>query len=246
MKKILVFQHVAYEILGTLHPLLKEAGFRIRYVNFGRDPQLKPNVDRYDGLVILGGGMNVHETTKYPHLLTEMNSIERAIKRKMPVLGICLGAQLIAATLGAKVKANARKEIGWFDVALTPGGQSDPLFGHFKKSESIFQWHGDTFSLPEGAVHLASSEMCQNQAFRYKNNVYGLQFHMEVDAPMIERWLKIPHHLDELKSEKLDIEEIRQQTKAHIDNLIKLSQKTFSLYIDLFSTKARRQFLPSR
>ena len=119
MKKLLVFQHVPHEILGTLNPLLKSAGFRIRYVNFGRHPDAQPTLDGYHGLVVLGGPMSVNDSDRLPHLTTEMKLIEEAMKRNLPVLGICLGAQLIAKTLGARVYSNKEKEIGWYDVTTT-------------------------------------------------------------------------------------------------------------------------------
>ena len=119
MRKLLVFQHVAFELLGTLHPLLKRRGFRIRYVNFQRDPDAQPVVDRYNGLVVLGGPMNCDQVRRFPHLLTEVAAIQRAIELGMPVLGICLGAQLLARALGARVRPNKEKEIGWFPLSPT-------------------------------------------------------------------------------------------------------------------------------
>ena len=116
MRKLLVFQHVAHEILGTFNPLLKRAGFRIRYVNFGRHPGGATELGGYHGLVVLGGPMSVYDDHRFPHLMTEMKLIEDAMQRNLPVLGICLGAQLIAKTLGADVYASKQKEIGWYDL----------------------------------------------------------------------------------------------------------------------------------
>ncbi|HEX9443892.1 MAG TPA: gamma-glutamyl-gamma-aminobutyrate hydrolase family protein, partial [Candidatus Binatia bacterium] len=163
MPRLLVCQHVPYEILGTLNPLLKTAGFRIRYVNFGRHPGAEPSLAGYQGLVVLGGPMSVNQTAEYPHLAAEMRLIERALEQGLPVLGICLGAQLIAAALGARVYPNREKEIGWYDVSPAENAGGDPLVAHFRPSEKIFQWHGDTFDIPAGAVHLASSPLCANQ-----------------------------------------------------------------------------------
>lgn len=166
MAKIIVFQHVPFEILGTMNPLFKQQAIRIKYVNFGRHPDSHPNILGYDGLVVLGGPMNVDEVEQYPHLDTEIKCIRQAMANNIPILGICLGAQLIAKANGAKVKKNIQKEIGWYDVTPTEAGELDPLIKHFNGSEKIFQWHGDTFELPENAVHLASSKLCNNQAFR--------------------------------------------------------------------------------
>src|SRR5688572_4363115 len=118
MRKILVFQHVPYELLGTLHPLLKKAGFRIRYVNFWRYPDATVDISSYDGLIVLGGPMGVYEAAEKPHLTFEMQCIREAIKQEKPVLGICLGAQLIAAALGAKVAPASQPEIGWYPVTV--------------------------------------------------------------------------------------------------------------------------------
>ena len=249
MKRLLVFQHVPHEILGTFNPLLKEAGFRIRYINFGRTPEAEPNVEKYDGLIILGGPMCVDQTDSHPHLLTEIKAIETAISNNMPVLGICLGAQLIATALGARVQRNPVKEIGWYDVTPSDAGTKDPLFSRFKGTEKIFQWHGDTFDIPHGAEHLASSPECPNQAFRYGERTYGLQFHLEVDEPLIQRWLKTPVHMRELESlsdERFRPENILAATAQHIENSHQLGDRLFGEYIRLFSSKVRRVSMPSR
>jgi GMP synthase (glutamine-hydrolysing) len=248
MKKLLVIQHVAFEILGTLNPLLKGAGFRIRYVNFGRHPGATPTLDRYHGLVVLGGPMNADQFDQYPHLKTEVRLIEDALSRELPVFGICLGAQLIAMALGAQVKRNRQKEIGWYDVSLTAEGERDPLFTHFEPTERVFQWHGDTFDLPKDCLHLATSPTCANQAFRYRSNVYGLQYHMEVDEPLIERWLRVPIHRKEIEALKgaVDPETIRQETTQYIDRLKSLSDRTFAELVKLFGAPRKRIRLPSR
>ncbi|MCZ6622930.1 MAG: gamma-glutamyl-gamma-aminobutyrate hydrolase family protein [Deltaproteobacteria bacterium] len=248
MRRLLVCQHVAYEILGTLNPLFKSCGFRIRYVNFGRYPDAHPSLEGYHGLVVLGGPMNANQVDQYPHLSTEINLIKQAIHKGIPILGICLGAQLIANALGAKVNQNQDKEIGWYDVSLTEEGKRDPLLGHFQDTEKIFQWHGDTFEIPHEAEQLAVSPTCLNQAFRFGTNVYGLQFHLEVDEPLIERWLRVPIHKKEIESlkGKVDLQRIRQETTANIDRLKQLSSRTFGEFIKLFGIKERRQRLSSR
>ena len=248
MRRLLVFQHVPHEILGTFDPLLKAAGFRIRYVNFGRQPQFKPTLEGYSGLVVLGGPMNVDQTQAFPHLETEMTVIRTAVTRGIPVLGICLGAQLIAAALGARVTRNPVREIGWFDVSPTSEGKTDPLFRHFPESQKIFQWHGYTFGIPQGAVHLAESEACRNQAFRYGENVYGLQFHLEVDGPLIERWLKTPGNMREIKglSDGQLAEQIRQQSPDFAPASQALGDRVFREFLGLFHHRSRRISLPSR
>ncbi|MFT5444133.1 MAG: GMP synthase (glutamine-hydrolyzing) [Myxococcota bacterium] len=242
MPKLLVFQHVAHELLGTLDPLLRSHGFRNRYVNFGREPHATPSLDGYHGVVVLGGPMNVDQTADHPHLATEVRVLAEAVEREMPVLGICLGAQLLAKALGADVRSNGTKEIGWYDVSPTEAGTSDPLFRHFEASEQIFQWHGDTFDIPPGAVALASSPDCVNQAFRYGDAAYGLQFHLEVDGPMIERWLNVPAHLAEMatEGERISPERIRADTPDHVQRLHELSDLIFSQFIELFGSLRKR------
>jgi len=248
MKKLLVCQHVPHEILGTLNPLLKRAGFRIRYVNFGRHPDAQPHLDGYHGLVVLGGPMSVNDSDRLPHLKTEMHLIEDAMKRSLPVLGICLGAQLIAKALGANVYANKEKEIGWYDVSITAQAPDDLVFMHFRETEKIFQWHGDTFDIPHGASHLATSRACVNQAFRYGSNVYGLQFHLEVDEPMVHRWLKVPENRDEIArlNGNISADGIEGETPRHIRRLHELSDRAFGGFISLFSIQKTRRALFSR
>jgi len=123
MRKLLVFQHSAREPLGLLDPLLRRRGFRIRYVNFSRHPGLQPDVSRYNGLIVLGGPMNVDQADRFPHLAAEIAVIQEALKRDIPILGICLGAQLLAAALGANVRPHTVREIGWY--RLHPGGRAE-------------------------------------------------------------------------------------------------------------------------
>lgn len=248
MSKILVCQHVPHEILGILDPLFRDRGFRIRYANFGRFPDLSPSLEGYKGLVVLGGPMNVDEEHRYPHLTQEIRLIEEALRKNIPILGICLGSQLIAKALGAVVRPNDEKEIGWYDVKFNEFGRRDALFSSFEESEKIFQWHGYTFDIPSGAKHLAESLTCTNQAFRYGEKVYGLQFHLEVDERLIERWLTVPVNRAELEALKgrIDPNVIRTETKLQIERQMSLGAQAFNAFIDLFGKKTKFKRLPSR
>jgi GMP synthase (glutamine-hydrolysing) len=247
--KVLVFQHVPYEPLGTLDPLLKEAGFRIRYVNFGRDRAQRPALDRYAALIVLGGPMNANEIDDYPNLKTEVELLEEALERQMSILGICLGAQLLAKALGGSVAQNDRPEIGWHDVALTAAGKADPLLSAFAPTQRVFQWHEDGIALPPGCTHLAHSPASHVQAFRSGERAYGLQFHLEVDHQLIDRWLAVPANqpLLEQERERVDPERVRQLVPHYIDELQALSRETFGRWIDRFDVSVpRRRLLPSR
>jgi GMP synthase (glutamine-hydrolysing) len=246
--KILVFQHVPYEPLGTLDPLLKEAGFRIRYVNFGRDPHQRPSLEKYEALIVLGGPMNAHQIDTWPNLLTEVEVIREAVQSGMSVLGICLGAQLLAKALGGRVSRNEQREIGWYDVQLTEAGRSDPVMSTFAATQRVFQWHEDGISLPEGADHLAASPASPVQAFRFGEHAYGFQFHLEVDASLVERWLTVADNQPLLAEEagRVDPNAIRRQTAHWIGGLQDLSRSTFSRWIERFDIAPRRRTLPSR
>jgi GMP synthase (glutamine-hydrolysing) len=249
MRRILVFQHVPHEPLGVLHAMLKRAGFRIRYVNFCRDPHACPGLEGYQGLIVLGGPMSANDDERFAHLATETEIIREAIARDMPVLGICLGAQLMARALGARIHRNPVKEIGWYTVEPTTAGREDPLLAAFAGPQRIFQWHGDTFDLPTGAVHLARSADCEHQAFRYGHKAYALQFHLEVDEPLIRRWLTVPTHRRELAALKGQIcpERIRAETPELIAGSLALAERSFAAFIALFRLyRGRRRALPSR
>jgi GMP synthase (glutamine-hydrolysing) len=244
--KILVFQHVPYEPLGPLDPLLKQAGFRIRYVNFGRNPDERPTLDGYAALIILGGPMNADNTAEFPHLATELELISDALQRDMSILGICLGAQLLAKALGGTVHVGAGREIGWYSVDVTEVGQNDPVLSTFGQQQEVFQWHDDVIELPDHVEHLAGSENCPVQAFRHGEHAYGFQFHLEVDGAMIERWLTIPQHQSEFADGAVDPEHIRSRIKESIEPLISLSNSTFGRWVERFEIQPRRRHLPSR
>jgi len=252
MPRLLVFQHVAAEPLGTLDPLIRRRGHRIRFANFERHPDLQPNVDRYRGLIVLGGPMNVEDHAHRAHLLTEMRAIERMLELGRPVLGICLGAQLLAHVLGAPVVRHEQPEIGWYRLRTTEAGRADPVLAPLGDGTPVFQWHRYRFDVPTDATHLARTDSCEQQAFRYGDNAYGFQFHMEMDQPLIERWLANPVYRDEL-AELAGIELshateelIRTRTREHIATMQAQANEVFNGFLDLVGVPQRRYTLPSR
>lgn len=228
--------------------MLKEWGFRIRYVNFGREPEAKPTLQKYEALIVLGGPMNSDQIESYPNLITEVEIIREAVGRDMSILGICLGAQLLATALGGAVSRNPAREIGWYDVDLTEAGATDPVLSSFASKQQVFQWHEDGISLPPGAVHLARSDASEVQAFRYGKHAYGFQFHLEASRLLIERWLTVPDHQVTLNNEcgRINADAIRRQTAESIASLQDLSRRTFQRWIDQFEIRPRQQRLPSR
>lgn len=248
MSRLLVFQHVAAEPLGTLDPLIRRRGHRIRFKNFERHPDASLNVDRYRGLIVLGGPMNVDEQPQRAHLRNEAHAIEAMLKQGKPVLGICLGAQLLAHVLGAAVPRNKVKEIGWYPLHKTEAGLADPVLAPLAATTPVFQWHGCRFDIPRDAVHLARSEACEQQAFRYADNAYGFQFHLEMDERLIERWLATPAYREELAEAGLAHDEhaIRRHTQSHIAQLQAQAEGVFNNFLDLVGRPQRRHTLPSR
>ena len=173
-----VFQHVGFEGLGSIAQCLDARGMQTSHTRFFEDDPL-PALDTVDMLIAMGGPMSVNDEAALPWLRAEKQFVRDAIARNIPVLGVCLGAQLIASALGARVFRNPAKEIGWFPIHRVSA--PEPAF-RFPPESLVFHWHGETFDLPEGAVRLASSAGCENQAFQLKDNVIGLQFHLETTA----------------------------------------------------------------
>lgn len=171
-------QHVPFEGPATIANWAQTRNHALTATHVYQN-QSFPSLSEFDWLVIMGGPMNIYEENKYPWLVSEKNLVRQSIDAGKTVIGICLGAQLIADVLGAKVYANKEKEIGWLPVELTPEGMASTLFGSSPRRFTAFHWHGDTFDIPDGAVHLAKSDGCENQAFLYANRVLGVQFHLE-------------------------------------------------------------------
>ena len=189
VKKIHYFQHVPFEGLGLIEEWIAKKGLSLSATKFYENPIL-PNHEDYDGLIIMGGSMSIHDDSMYNWLAEEKQHIKKAIELNKPILGICLGAQLIASVLRAKIIKAEQKEIGWFPIAWHDTAINNPIFYGLNPAMNVFHWHGEKFIIPEGAIHLASSQACENQAFLYNKNVLGLQFHLEMNEESIDKIIK--------------------------------------------------------
>jgi GMP synthase (glutamine-hydrolysing) len=185
MQQVLVLQHVACEGPGDIGAALQRRGMTIRVVRIDQGESVPAGLDA-DALVVMGGPMGVYEADRHPHLRAELRLIEDALHRSRPVLGVCLGSQLLAAALGVRVYPSGGKELGWYRVDLAAAAEDDALFRTAPRRFIALHWHGDIFDLPAGAVHLASSERTAHQAFRFGDSAYGLLFHLEVTPPQLD------------------------------------------------------------
>ena len=239
MSKVLVIQHVPHERLGSFEPAFKRLGGSITTLNAYEPKAVWPSRSAFDGLVVFGGPQGAYEQAKYPYLTKEIQLLREAVKAEQPILGICLGAQLLAAALGAKVSPNAQKEIGWHPVMRESGADTDPMWDAFGQTETVFQWHGDTFALPKGATQLASSPLCEQQAFRFGRAAYGLQFHVEVTDAIVRAWLTTPVNKAELAKLKGQVDPltIRRQSPQHAGRMAELAQHMTTRFYQLMGDK---------
>jgi len=187
MKIAAAIRHVHFEDLGVFEPVLADRGYTIQYYEAGIDDLKSPSLIAHDLLVVLGAPIGVYEEDKYPFISDEIRLLQERHSRNLPTIGICLGAQLLARSLGCRVYPGPGKEIGWAPVTLTKPG-CEGVTRHLRDIP-VLHWHGDTFDLPAEAELLASTPICRNQAFRCGRNVIAFQFHPEVSHTNFERWL---------------------------------------------------------
>lgn len=184
--KIHYFKHVDFEGLGLIEDWASARKHKLSTTRFYENDAI-PDIKFYDALIIMGGPMSVHDAGIYSWLTEEKEHIAQAIKAGKHILGVCLGAQLIADVLGAKVTNGAAKEIGWFPIAWSDAAMGHKIISGLNPAMNVFHWHGEQFEIPKGAIHLASSKACETQAFLYNDKVLGLQFHLEMNEQSIDK-----------------------------------------------------------
>lgn len=217
---VTVIQHLAFEDLGSFEPVLRQRGHAIEVLQAGVD-DVSAAIRQAECLVVLGGPIGVYETEVYPFVVDEVEALRERLRARRHTLGICLGAQLMAAALGARVYPGGRKEIGWGPLRLTQAGQASPLAA--LEGAPVLHWHGDTFDLPDGCELLASTDVYERQAFSLGPNVLGLQCHPEADARRFERWLI--GHAGELASAGIDVRVLREQARESGPALERAAQR---------------------
>jgi GMP synthase-like glutamine amidotransferase len=195
--RVLVLQHIACEPPGVFEDVLHERGAELNRVELDEGEPL-PDWRQFDAIVAMGGPMSANDDAALPWLSDEKRLIADSVRARMPYWGVCLGVQLLAASLGARVYPGPEPEVGLLPVSLTGEARSDPVFGESPHELLTLQWHGDTFDLPDGAVRLASSPAYPNQAFRF-DRAYGVQFHLEVSAEMAREWAEVPEYVTSLE-----------------------------------------------
>jgi GMP synthase-like glutamine amidotransferase len=213
-------QHVPFEGPGSIATVARRRGTPLRVCHPYLGEPLPP-ARELRGLVVMGGPMGVSDTDSHPYLRDELALIAASVAAGLPVLGVCLGAQLLAAALGARAYRGPQLEIGPGTVALTDAGRGDPLLGAAGRAElPVVHWHHDTFELPAGAVWLARSELYQHQAFRVGRLAYGLQFHVEVDRVLAEGWRgHLPEGVEISESHRAEVEHVGHATLAALFDL---------------------------
>lgn len=223
---ILIIKHVISEGPGLLADFFKEKKFQLKIVEFEKGRKLPESTNGFSAVISMGGPMNVYEEDKYPFLKDEDRFLKEVVKKEIPFLGICLGAQLLAKAIGAKVKKSPCKELGWFKVGLTGEGLRDLLFAGAGKELNVFQWHEDEFEIPKSGELIAIGGICKNQAFRLGKCAWGLQFHIEARPSMVEAWLE---------------KDLRSDDEVKVSQTEKIISETYKIY-EQFKKQATKIF----
>lgn len=234
MKHAIAIRHVAFEDLGTLAPLLHARGYTVQYLEAGVDALSHLDALAPDLLIVLGGPIGAYEEGLYPFLDDELHLLRTRLQADRPTLGICLGAQLMARALGARVYPGPAKEIGWKPLQLTAEGAASVLAPLDGPLTSMLHWHGDTFDLPEGAQCLASTDLCRHQAFQWGRHALAFQCHPEADPARLERWFI--GHACELSLAGIDIPALRADSATHGPTLARQAAQALGAWLDQLPT----------
>jgi len=229
MKTALALRHVPFEHLGLLQPLLEARGYTVHYVDVGVQPVPADDMDTADLLIVLGGPIGAYDDATYPFVRDEAEAVARRLAARKPLLGICLGAQLMARALGAAVKPMGVKEIGFAPITLTAEGADSPL-ASLADGTPVLHWHGDRYDLPPGARRLAFTAVCAEQAFAIGDHALGLQFHLEANLDELEAWLI--GHATELGAAGIDPCVLRAQAPAVAELLSQRAREIFTAWLD--------------
>lgn len=225
MRDILVLQHAECESLGAIKQAVTNKGLRAEYIRTFAGESVPDSIGDAAALIVMGGPMSVYEKDRYPFLADELRLIRQGIAAGRAVLGVCLGSQLLAEALGGVVGKGRGKEIGWHEVSLNDQAENDPLLGGLPRRFMGFHWHGDVFTLPSGAVPLASSGLTDCQAFRYTNKVHGFLFHLEVTQDLLRGMVR--NFEDELRESALDGARIEADAERHLGPLSAIGGQVF-------------------
>jgi GMP synthase (glutamine-hydrolysing) len=235
-REALAIRHVHFEDLGSLELVLGDRGCLVRYLDVGIARIEAPDPVAPSLMVVLGGPINACDDARYPTLLPLVSMIEKRIAAGLPTLGICLGAQLIARVLGARVYPAGHTELGWTPLTLTDAGRQSPLRHLDGKQTSMLHWHGDTFDLPQGATLLASTPTCPHQAFSYGEHVLALQCHPEIRADRFEPWL-IGNAVEIAATPGVNVNSLRVDTARHAPTLERAARAMFNEWLDAVEAK---------
>lgn len=231
--RALILQNASNEGPGILGDILDRKGWGRHTIRLYSEEEIPSDWENYHIIIVMGGPMNVYEEDAHPFLVPETRIIREALKKEFPVLGFCLGAQLMAKASGAKVYKGQKKEIGWYPVRLSEEGMGDPLMKSFPDEFTIFQWHGDTFHLSKGALRLVGSDDYSNQAMRIGDMGYGFQFHFEITEKMIAEWMESgKEEMREIGNASLSHQIIRD-TDRFLPGAHSLAESFFLPYLDL-------------
>ena len=231
-ERVYVFQHVACENLGTFAGVLTRRGYRPEYVRLFAGDSIPDDWSAAAALIVLGGPMSVNDASRLVYLEQEKSMLRQALDQAQPILGICLGAQLLAAAGGSRIFPASRPEVGWGAISLTVEGRQDPVVAPLAEIASVFHWHGETFDLPPRSARLAFSPLTMNQAIRIGSNAYGLQFHLEVDASMIQSWAH-EYSQDLGGDPRSGTERMAAETAQHVDALQNAAAAALNRFLDL-------------